>query len=214
MRWITLACVPFHDHLADREVMAAAHVTVACRSVLDLSLASRLPVPSVRAQCRTRLGAQRHQALFDQVVTKARAYGLICDWLRLKDATPVLANITVPSRCVVARTAGSRTARAKATVAAVSIDGMSWNGEVCGPECASGRGVRSTCAARAGGDGLPHGVCPGCPAGVVTGPGGAAPWSAYRHRVDVWRRRQCAGCARPAMPGETAAVEAAQCDQA
>ena len=36
-------------------------------------------------------------ALFDQVVTQARAYGLIRDRLRLKDATHVLANIAVPS---------------------------------------------------------------------------------------------------------------------
>ena len=77
--------------------MAAAQVNVAFRYFLDLSLASRLPVPSVLAQFRTRLGAQRHQALFDQVVTQARAYGLIRDRLRLKDATHVLANIAVPS---------------------------------------------------------------------------------------------------------------------
>ena len=97
MRLITLAFLPCHDNLSDREVMAAAQVNVAFRYVLDLSLASRLPVPSVLAPCRTRLGAQRHQARFDQVVTQARAYGLIRDRLRLKDATPVLANIAVPS---------------------------------------------------------------------------------------------------------------------
>ena len=97
MRLITLACLPCHDHRWDREVMAAAQVNVACRYVLDLSLASRVPVPRVLAQCRTRLGAQRHQARFDQVVTHARAYGLIRDRRRRKDATHVLANIAVPS---------------------------------------------------------------------------------------------------------------------
>jgi transposase len=97
VRLIKLAFLQFHYNLSDREVIAAAQVNVAFRYVLDLSLASRLPVPSLLAQFRTRMGAQRHQALFDQVVTQARAYGLIRDRLRLKDATHVLANIAVPS---------------------------------------------------------------------------------------------------------------------
>jgi hypothetical protein len=77
--------------------MATAQVNVAFRYFLDLSLTSRLPVPSLLSQFRTRLGVARYQALFDQVVTQARAYGLIRDRLRLKDATHVLANIAVPS---------------------------------------------------------------------------------------------------------------------
>ena len=97
VRVMKLTFLQFHDHLSDREVMAAAQVHVACRYVLDLSLTSRLPVPSVLSQFRTRLGVARYQALFDQVVTPAREYGLIRDRLRLKDATHVLANIAVPS---------------------------------------------------------------------------------------------------------------------
>ena len=97
VRLIQLALRPFHDHLSDREVIAAAQVHVAFRDFLDLSLASRGPVPSVLTPCRTRVGVARYQALCDQVVTQARAYGLIRDRLRLKDATPVLANIAVPS---------------------------------------------------------------------------------------------------------------------
>jgi hypothetical protein len=97
--------LPCHDHRSDRAVMAAAPVTVACRYVLDLALARRLPGPSVLAQLRTRRGAQRHQARFDQVVPHARADGLSRDRLRRKDATPVRANIAVPStRRVVAQT--------------------------------------------------------------------------------------------------------------
>ena len=56
VRMITLACLPFHDHLSDREVMAAAQVNVAFRFFLDLALESRVPVPSVLAQFRTRVG--------------------------------------------------------------------------------------------------------------------------------------------------------------
>ena len=97
VRMIKLAFLPFHDHLSDREVIAAAQVNVAFRFFLDLALESHVPVPSVLAQFRTRLGVERHQALFDQFVTQAREQGLVRDRLRLKDATHVLANIAVPS---------------------------------------------------------------------------------------------------------------------
>jgi hypothetical protein len=73
VRMITLAFLQCHDHLSAREVIAAAQGKVALRYVLDLSLESRLPGPSVLTQLRTRLGAQRHQALVDQMVTQARA---------------------------------------------------------------------------------------------------------------------------------------------
>ena len=97
VRMIKLAFLQFHYHLSDREVMATAQVNVAFRFFLDLSLESRVPVPSLLSQFRTRVGVARYQALFDQLVTQAREYGLIRDRLRLKDATHVLANIAVPS---------------------------------------------------------------------------------------------------------------------
>ena len=97
VRMLKLAFLPFHYNLSDREVIAAAQVNVACRFFLDLSLESRLPVPSVLTPFRMRLGVDRHHALFDQVVTQAREQGLVRDRLRLKDATHVLANIAVPS---------------------------------------------------------------------------------------------------------------------
>jgi transposase len=97
VRILKLAFLQFHYRLSDREVVATAQVNVAFRFFLDLSLASRLPVPSLLTQLRTRWGVERHQALFDQLVTQAREQGLVRDRLRLKDATPVLANIAVPS---------------------------------------------------------------------------------------------------------------------
>lgn len=97
VRMIKLAFLQFHYNLSDREAIAAAQVKVAFRFFLDLSLASPLPVPSLLAQFRARLGVERHQALFDHLVTQAREQGLIHDRLRLKDATHVLANIAVPS---------------------------------------------------------------------------------------------------------------------
>jgi transposase len=97
VRMIKLEFLQFHYNLSDREVIAAAHVNVAFRYFLDLALESRLPVPSLLAQFRTRVGVERHRALFDQLVTQAREQGLVRDRLRLKDATHVLANIAVPS---------------------------------------------------------------------------------------------------------------------
>ena len=94
---IKLAFLQLHYTLSDREVIATALVNVAFRFLLDLSLASPLPVPSLLTPFRTRLGMERHQALFDQLVTQAREYGLIRDRLRLKDATHVLAHLAVPS---------------------------------------------------------------------------------------------------------------------
>jgi transposase len=97
IRMIKLAFLQWHYALSDREVIATVQVNVAFRFFLDLSLKSPLPVPSLLTQFRTRLGTERHQALFDQRVTQAREYGLIRARLRLKDATQVLANIAVPS---------------------------------------------------------------------------------------------------------------------
>ncbi len=97
VRMIKLGFLQCHDRLSDREVIAAAQVNVAFRFFLDLALESRLPVPSLLTQFRTRLGVERYQALFDQVVTQAREQGLVRDRLRLKDATHILANIAVPS---------------------------------------------------------------------------------------------------------------------
>ncbi len=97
VRMIKLAFLQFHYTLSDREVIATAQVNVAFRFFLDLSLESPWPVPSLLTQFRMRLGTERHQVLFDQLVTQAREYGLIRDRLRLKDATHVLANIAVPS---------------------------------------------------------------------------------------------------------------------
>ena len=86
-----------HYGLSDREVIVEAQVNVAYRYFLDLSLDSCLPSASLLSQFRTRLGAERHQSLFDGIVAQGRKYGLVKDRLRLKDATHVIANIAIPS---------------------------------------------------------------------------------------------------------------------
>src|SRR5216683_1586820 len=97
VRLLKLSLLQFQYDLSDSQVLRQAQVNVAFRFFLDLSLESPLPVPSLLTQFRMRLGTARHQALFDQLVTQAREYGLVRDRLRLKDATHVLANIAVPS---------------------------------------------------------------------------------------------------------------------
>lgn len=97
---IKIEFLEFHYGLSDREVIAEAQVNVAFRYFLDLSLESRLPVPSLLSQFRTRLGEERHQAIFDELVRQAREHGLVKDRLRLKDSTHVVANVAVPSTLV------------------------------------------------------------------------------------------------------------------
>jgi transposase len=94
---LKLEFLQFHYNLSDREVIAQAQVNVAFRFFLGLSLDSALPVPSLFTIFRQRLGAERHQQLFDAVVAQARRHGLVKDRLRLKDATHVIANIAIPS---------------------------------------------------------------------------------------------------------------------
>src|SRR5262249_42243323 len=92
-----LCFLQFHYSLSDRDVLKAAQVNVAYRFFLDLSLESELPTNGLLSQFRTRLGAERFEAIFADLVQQAREHGLIKDRLRLKDATHVLANIAIPT---------------------------------------------------------------------------------------------------------------------
>ena len=92
-----LVYLQMHYGLSDREVVKQSQVNVAYRYFLDLSLESQLPVYSLLSQFRSRLGVERFQRLFDQIVAQAREQGLVKDRLRLKDATHVIANMAVPS---------------------------------------------------------------------------------------------------------------------
>lgn len=100
VRMIKFGFVQYQYSLSDREVLGRAQGDVSFRWFLDLSLSDELPVPSLLSQFRTRLGQERHQALFDEIVAQARAYGLVKDRLRLKDATQVIANVAIPTTLV------------------------------------------------------------------------------------------------------------------
>lgn len=97
VRLITRECWPLHDHLSEREVMAAGQVHGAGRWFRDLSLERRVPVPRVLAPCRPRVGRARPQGRLDPVVTQARAHGLMHDRWRRKDAPPMVAHLAVPT---------------------------------------------------------------------------------------------------------------------
>jgi transposase len=94
---VKLTFLQFQYGLSDREVIAEAQVNVAYRFFLQLSLQSTLPHPSLLSVFRTRLGPERFQQVFDDVVAQARGYGLVKDRLRVKDATHVIADIAIPS---------------------------------------------------------------------------------------------------------------------
>jgi transposase len=83
--------------LSDREVIAGARFNIAFRVFLGISLKSPLPHHTLLTYFRQRLGAERLQQVFDNLVGQARRLGLLKDRLRLKDATHIIANIAVPS---------------------------------------------------------------------------------------------------------------------
>lgn len=83
--------------LSDREVIAAARFNIAYRLFLGISLKSPLPHHTLLTYFRQRLGPERLQQVFDNLVGQARQFGLVKDRLRLKDATHIIANIAVPS---------------------------------------------------------------------------------------------------------------------
>ena len=97
---LKLEFLEFYYDLSDREVIAEARVNVAFRYFLDIPLDKPLPVPSLLSQFRARLGEERHQRIFDEVVRQAREQGLVRDRLRLKDATHVIADVAIPSTIV------------------------------------------------------------------------------------------------------------------
>jgi transposase len=97
VRLLKLLCLGQHYGLGDDKVIETAQVNAAFRYFLDWPLAVPLPDGSLLSQFRSRLGADRFQKIFHEILRQARAHGLVSDRLRLKDATHVIANIAVPT---------------------------------------------------------------------------------------------------------------------
>jgi transposase len=94
---LKLEFLQYHYNLSDREVVEQARYNMAFRCFLGLSLKSSLPHHTLLTVFRERLGVEKHQAVFDDLVAQARERGLVKDRLRLKDATHMIANIAIPS---------------------------------------------------------------------------------------------------------------------
>jgi transposase len=94
---LKIAVLAHQYKYSDRQVMAAIQFNIAYRLFLGLSLKSPLPHDTTMTYFRARLGAERLQEIFDELVRQARQMGLVKDRLRLKDATHIIANIAIPS---------------------------------------------------------------------------------------------------------------------
>src|SRR4029453_4905556 len=99
VRLLKLSLLQFQYDLSDSQVLRQAQVNVAFRFFLDLSLESPLPVPSLLSQFRTRLGVERFTRIFNDLLRRARAHGLVKDPLRFEGATHLSATIAIPSSC-------------------------------------------------------------------------------------------------------------------
>jgi transposase len=121
VRLIKMELLQFQYGLSDRDVVEQAHVNVAFRFFLDLSLESPVPSHGLLSQFRSRLGPERHKRLFDAVIAQARAHGLVRDRLRLKDATHVIACVAIPATLTLVAQARDRLLEVVSPVAADAV---------------------------------------------------------------------------------------------
>jgi len=119
---LKLEFLQYQYTLSDREVIERSRCNMAFRYFLGLSLHSALPHPTSLTCFRQRLGAGRHQQVFDAVVGQAREQGLVKDRLRLKDATHVIANIAIPSTIALVAQTRDRLLQALESWAAESVE--------------------------------------------------------------------------------------------
>jgi transposase len=84
-------------NLSDRAVVDRLSTDVAFRWFLRLPIMHTISDHTFLTRFRARLGKARYEELFQQLVAQARKAGVVKDQLRLKDATHVLANISIPS---------------------------------------------------------------------------------------------------------------------
>lgn len=92
-----LEVLKYFYNLSDRAVVERAGTDVAVRWFLKLPIAILLTDHTLLTRFRARLGKEGYQKLFHELIAQARSAGIVKDKLRLKDATHVLANISIPS---------------------------------------------------------------------------------------------------------------------
>jgi transposase len=92
-----LEVLKYYYNLSDRAVISRANTDVAFRWFLKIPIRYMFKDHTFLTLFRGRLGKERYEQLFQALVAQARKSGLVKDQLRLKDATHVLADISIPS---------------------------------------------------------------------------------------------------------------------
>jgi transposase len=83
----------FHYGLSDRLIIERLRTDMAFRWFLGLGLRDTLPDHTNGTHFRQRLGEERLEQVFQDIVSLAREHGLVRDRLRLKDATHIFADV-------------------------------------------------------------------------------------------------------------------------
>jgi transposase len=92
IRMLKILFLRFHYKLSDRQVMERTKTDMVFRWFLDLSLHEAVPHHTEGTYFRKRIGVERWQQVFQDLVGLAREHGLVSDRLRLKDATHLFAD--------------------------------------------------------------------------------------------------------------------------
>ena len=79
--------------LSDRQVEEQVNLHLACKWFVGLQPEETGPDYSVLCRFRARLGAEKFQTIFNQIIQQARATGLVHDRLRIIDATHLAAKV-------------------------------------------------------------------------------------------------------------------------
>jgi IS5 family transposase len=81
--------------LSERDVIEQADTNILFRAFLGISLDDDIPHWTLLGQFRERLGEERFENIFNQVVVMAKEVGLLDEKLRILDSTAVKANVDV-----------------------------------------------------------------------------------------------------------------------
>jgi transposase len=92
VRMLKIMFLRFHYKLSDRQVIVRSRTDLAFRSFLGLGMNEHLPNHTNGTHFRQRIGPERFEQIFQELVALAREHGLVNDRLRLKDATHIFAD--------------------------------------------------------------------------------------------------------------------------
>ena len=101
-RMLKILFLRFHYRLSDRQVMERTKTDMAFRWFLGLGLHEAVPDHTNGTHFRQRIGVERFEAVFQELLSEAREYGLVSDRLRLKDATHLFADVVAARPLVLA----------------------------------------------------------------------------------------------------------------